>query len=188
MYDRVSQNPGRVLITPEDGSGAFYATLAMADNPTVVGTPLNKASLLTDATAALYGLSGSAVPDDVLEKARSLITTAQNTANGKTSIVYGTYTGDGNPSQNINLGFQPKAVLSMRPDGSTYISGSPPYYYGGLALPGNPVVAKSAQGSQNVISINSSGFTVYYATKIGSYVAYIEANREGFTSFYVAWR
>lgn len=81
MYDRISRNPGRVLITPENGSGAFYATLTMADNPTVAGTPLNKANLLSDATAALYGLSGSAVPDDVLEKARSLITTAQNTAN-----------------------------------------------------------------------------------------------------------
>ena len=81
MYDRVSQNPGRVLITPEDGSGAFYATLALADNPTVVGTPLNAANLLSQATASLYGLGAAAVPDDVLAQARTLITAAQNTAN-----------------------------------------------------------------------------------------------------------
>ena len=68
MMDRVSANPGRMLITPEDGSAPFYATLSMADNPTVLGTPLNKASLLTDATAALFGLGTDAVPDDVLEK------------------------------------------------------------------------------------------------------------------------
>lgn len=66
MKDRVSANPGRVLITPEDGSAPFYATLAMEDNPIVEGTPLNKASLLTDATAALFGLESNAVPNDVL--------------------------------------------------------------------------------------------------------------------------
>lgn len=93
MYDRVSQNPGRVLITPEDGSGAFYATLALADNPTVVGTPLNSATLLSQATAALYGLGADAVPDDVMKKARSLITTAQNTASDKSKVVVGQYAG-----------------------------------------------------------------------------------------------
>lgn len=81
MQDRVSETPGRMLITPENGQPAFYATVELADNPTVVGTPLNKASLLTDATAALFGLGTDAVPDDVLEKARELITAAQNTAN-----------------------------------------------------------------------------------------------------------
>lgn len=93
MYDRVSRNPGRVLITPEDGSGAFYATLALADNPTVVGTPLNAANLLSQATAALYGLGAAAVPDDVLAQARTLITTAQNTASDKSKIVIGQYAG-----------------------------------------------------------------------------------------------
>ena len=37
-----------------------------ADQPTQEGTPINKASLLKDATAALYGLGTGAVPDDVL--------------------------------------------------------------------------------------------------------------------------
>ena len=67
MIDRVSANPGRVLITPESGE-PYYATLTRADNPTVEGTPLNKSTLLTDATAALFGLGGDAVPDEVLKK------------------------------------------------------------------------------------------------------------------------
>lgn len=46
----------------------------------VLDNYFTKDESLTDATAALYGLSGSAVPDDVLAKARSLITTAQNAA------------------------------------------------------------------------------------------------------------
>lgn len=71
MQDRVSATPGRMLITPENGQPAFYATVELADNPSVEGTPLNKASLLTDETAALFGLGTDAVPNDVF---RSLAT------------------------------------------------------------------------------------------------------------------
>lgn len=65
MQDRVPVNPGRVLITPENGSAAYYATMTRADNPTQEGTPLNKSNLLKDTTAALFGLGVNAVPDDV---------------------------------------------------------------------------------------------------------------------------
>ena len=66
MQDRVPVNPGRVLITPEDGSPAYYATMTRADNPTQLGTPLNKANLLKDNTAALFGFENDAVPDEIL--------------------------------------------------------------------------------------------------------------------------
>ena len=95
MKNRVPANPGRVLITPEDGSAAFYATLTRADNPTEKGDPLSKETLLTDATAALYGLDATAVPDEVLAAARSLISAAQSTADSKCKIVSGSYTGTG---------------------------------------------------------------------------------------------
>ena len=95
MKNRVPANPGRVLITPEDGSAAFYATLTRADNPTEAGDPLSKETLLTDATAALYGLDATAVPDEALAAARSLISTAQSTADSKCKIVSGSYTGTG---------------------------------------------------------------------------------------------
>ncbi len=64
MKDRISQNPGRVLVKPENGNAQFYATLVRADNPIQEGDALNKANLLTDATAALLGLGENAVPDD----------------------------------------------------------------------------------------------------------------------------
>ena len=38
--DRVPQKPGRVKITPENGT-AYYATMERADEPVVEGTPLN---------------------------------------------------------------------------------------------------------------------------------------------------
>lgn len=68
MKDRISQNPGRVLITPENGSAPFYATMTRADNPTQDGDPISKETLLKDATAALFGLGADAVPDDALFK------------------------------------------------------------------------------------------------------------------------
>jgi hypothetical protein len=42
--DRVPQKPGRVKITPEDGT-AFYATMERADEPIEVGTPLHAGNL-----------------------------------------------------------------------------------------------------------------------------------------------
>ena len=74
MKDRVPVNPGRVLITPENGSAAYYATMTRADNPTQEGDPLNKNTLLKDATAALFDLSGAAVPDDVFNKLSAVFT------------------------------------------------------------------------------------------------------------------
>ena len=38
--DRVPQKPGRVKITPENGT-AYYATMERADEALIEGTPLN---------------------------------------------------------------------------------------------------------------------------------------------------
>ena len=64
MNDRIPLYPGRVKMTPVAGQANTY-DMTRADDPTQAGTPLNKATLLKDATAALYGLGDDAVPDDV---------------------------------------------------------------------------------------------------------------------------
>lgn len=67
MTDRQPLFPGRVRLEPVEGQENTY-DMIMADAPTDDGTPLNKATLLSDETAALYGLEPeTAVPDDVLE-------------------------------------------------------------------------------------------------------------------------
>ena len=65
MQDRVPLYPGRVTLTPVFGQANTF-DLVRADQPTQEGTPLNKANLLKDATAALYGKTNAAVPDDIL--------------------------------------------------------------------------------------------------------------------------
>ena len=66
MEDRIPTpgQKGRVLITPEDGSAPYYAKITMADNPTNPGTPLNKETLLQDATeTALFGSANNRTVD-----------------------------------------------------------------------------------------------------------------------------
>lgn len=65
MQDRIPLYPGRVKMTPVAGQANTF-DMERADDPTQAGTPINKATFLKDATAALYGLGTSAVPDDVL--------------------------------------------------------------------------------------------------------------------------
>lgn len=66
MQDRVPLYPGRVTLTPVAGQANTY-DMVRADQPTQEGTPLNKATLLKDTTAAKFGKSISAVPDEVLD-------------------------------------------------------------------------------------------------------------------------
>lgn len=54
MEDRQSARPGRVKLTFDDGT-VKYATLERADEPTVVGSPLNKNTLFNSNNTARYG-------------------------------------------------------------------------------------------------------------------------------------
>ena len=64
MQDRVSLYPGRVKLEPVAGQANLY-DLTRADQPTQEGTPLNKASLLSDATkTALFGAAADRTVDE----------------------------------------------------------------------------------------------------------------------------
>lgn len=63
MQDRVPLYPGRVKLNPVAGQDNTF-DIVRADEPTQDGTPLNKETLLKDSTAALLGLTNTAVPDD----------------------------------------------------------------------------------------------------------------------------
>lgn len=51
LIDRVPNKPGRRLITPENGA-PYYAKIEMADEPAVVGTPVNRQNVIDTARAA----------------------------------------------------------------------------------------------------------------------------------------
>lgn len=68
MKDRVPTHPGRVRLTHV--SDDLY-DLSMADEPTEIGTPLSKSTLLKDSTAAKYGFQpqDNPTPDDIFNAA-----------------------------------------------------------------------------------------------------------------------
>lgn len=78
----------------------------------VRGNDLNKASLLKDATASLYGKGTAATVDDILAAIRPLITAAQTTADSKALISTGSFTGSGTgDSRSISFSRRPKIVF-----------------------------------------------------------------------------
>ena len=136
MKDRIPLYPGRVKLNPVTGQENTY-DMVRADEPTQDGTPLNKASLLQDETAALYGLGVDAVPNDIL----SILSKAVLAVNGNLQdisgsnvgirIATGSYVGTGtygpsNPSS-LTFDFVPKLVIvttqyGLQPYGDSYYS------------------------------------------------------------------
>ena len=97
-------------------------------------------------------------------------------------IVTGTYTGDGQASKQIELGFVPTAVYVCRKDGATvYTESSTTYHYGGLALSGYPATTKYWR--RTTIAINGSGF---YVCRVVDEREIIDTNDNGMLYHYVA--
>ena len=74
-------------------------------------TTWTNSQIMSTATAGLYGLGANAVPDDVLEAAKTLIDNAQNTADGAPKIVTGSYVGTGQNTNSISFELSPKIVF-----------------------------------------------------------------------------
>lgn len=90
MKDRIPTYPGRVQLTPVAGAENTY-DMVRADVPTEDGTPLNKATLLTDSTAALLELGEDATINDVLFRIiNRLKATEEEAEKVGTLITYGT--------------------------------------------------------------------------------------------------
>ena len=114
MQNRVPRYPGRVKLVPVNGQENTY-DMVRADEPQMEGTPINKATLLKDATAALFGLGTEAVPDDVMVKIKELLDGLLTTANSKARIQTGSYTGTGtygasNPCS-LTFDFVPQLIV-----------------------------------------------------------------------------
>lgn len=93
-------------------------------------------------------------------------------------FVTGTYTGDGAETQNIELGFQPRAVLVADSNGQMgYTRSSIPIVRGGFALPGQSVKASGAIA----LEVINNGFAVHSANN------YALTNVSNETYYYIAF-
>lgn len=132
MVDRVPLYPGRVKMTPVSGQANIY-DMVRADSPTQEGTPLNKGSLLKDATAALYGLGSDAVPDDVLEEIgkykqywwkRKKVTYVEKEKSSEQAICYGSTVATITYADSISIDQLTGAISLVNPQTVTIDSSS----------------------------------------------------------------
>lgn len=102
-------NPATKQYTDTGDAGTLSSAKTYADSKTAAYA-YSKQQSLKAATAAAYGLTSDAVPDDVLAKARELIAAAKNSADSRGRIAVGTYKGTGAEIQ-LNAGFAPQAFI-----------------------------------------------------------------------------
>ena len=112
------------------------------------GTALNKANLLTDATAAKFGLTGTAVINDVLD----------NIGDNKLLIATGEYTGAGTSGagneNTLTLGFKPLYLL-VKPAAETTTNSDFTF----MEVIGNPSVFYAAVYAGNTNPNYPNNFT-----------------------------
>lgn len=185
MKDRVPLYPGRVKLTPVSGQENVY-DMVRADQPAQEGTPLNKDSLLKDATAALFQLGEDAVPDDVLSvlsKAAlvgsdGVISTPGGVIVTQTKLEYGSYIGTGrygSGGQNrITFNrIDPKIVFVTRSENvgasAMFIKGSSAghiFFTSEIYVPmctfGTKTLSWYLQSKDANYQLNQSGATYYY--------------------------
>ena len=95
-------------------------------------------------------------------------------------IAVGSYTGSGDSSRTISVGFTPKAVYVCTASGLSYTTNAEGYVYGGLAVTGGPVQHKGYAA----VEITTGGFTVYQRD-LGDYSG-IYCNNSGMQYRYLA--
>ena len=175
-------------ITMKRFNGAGYDTLYPKTIVEQVIGAYTKQQILTSATAALYGLGAGAVPDDVLATARSLISTAQDTADSKCKIIPGSYVGTGtygrDNKNSLTFDSPPKMLIIAFPGRASannvryydlllYISG-----FNGLA----PSSFTNKSDGFYMVTISGSGNTVsWYSTESAEH----QLNKSGVTYNYI---
>lgn len=97
-------------------------------------------------------------------------------------FVTGSYIGDDAETQNINLGFPPRAVLTAEQSGRMGFerTSASAKVYGGLTMPGKPVTTEGVI----VLEVTGTGFAVH---KPSGANGYISTNLSGNIYYYIAF-
>ena len=176
MQDRVPLYPGRVTLTPVAGQANTY-DMARADQPTQEGTPLNKATLLKDATAAKFGKDTSAVPDEVLDVlSKSVLEgtypvvdvyAGQNWKKGTAPNARGSVWQEIVVANNILFSLPISGTTAvMSTDGKTWTTFTIPTVSGGYSYGGRHRIVYVGNTYYLLISITSSPYkAIIYATQ-----------------------
>ena len=178
MQDRIATYPNRWTLTPVTGQANTY-DLTRADEPVTVGTQLNKATLLTDATAAAIaalGVTSPSTPNEALNAFAAVLSGFGDIAK-TTYVETGSYVGTGvisslssQSGNNVyikNIASAPSLTFSFKPRFlfiKPQTSSSNKYYnYSTSTLLFDPTIA----GSDNITGANGL-LWIYPFTNIAS--------------------
>jgi len=110
-------------------------------------------------SVANYGIASSYVAEQGTSNTYYMTPLRVKEAIDKNAPISGSYTGNGDTSRTISLGFTPSAVLVVCEDGSTrYYNDN---HYGGLAVTGGKVISTLGGVDYDVLAITSGGFNVF---------------------------
>lgn len=120
MQDRIATHPNRWVLTPVTGETDTY-DFTRADEPTVVGTPLNKATFLPDAVASAIesatGASDVELPADALDAIATFLSGLGSTTN-IARVEVGSYVGVGGTTQtdsvSLTFSFKPRLLIVLK--------------------------------------------------------------------------
>ena len=118
MQDRISKYPGRIKLNPVDGQENVY-DMERADEPTQEGHPLSAATLLRDATAALFDQGGNATPDDIFALLADHITGAVKFSTGTYRGAPTDGIGNAEAPTSLTFSFKPSFVV-VAPKGKDF--------------------------------------------------------------------
>lgn len=175
MQDRVSNYPGRWKLTPVTGTTDTY-DFERADDPTVEGTKLNKATFLPDAVAsaieAATGGSNINLPADALNAIATALSSIGLTKNCK--ISYGSWSGTGyTGGRNYQFSNPPRLVFACKNGGFPFGDATKCAFLWAynmtsdgtrtFSLNGNTLSwSNSTAGSTGIVNnLNESGATYY---------------------------
>lgn len=124
MRDRNVQYPNRFHVRPVAGTDDIFEIVPAPGTVYEEGTFFNKANMLQDLTAALYGKGPDATPDEIFAVIQPMVQAAYE----KNKIVTGAYVGTGS-SITLTFGFRPKFFCC-----TGYVVGFSGSLYGAMAV------------------------------------------------------
>jgi len=186
MKDRIPTKPNRYAVYDENHAFLRYEYHELADEPTEVGSRLDKANFLPDTVATALGLSGDPQIKDALAALNTLISNRPKIATGS-YIGTGTY-GSGYP-QSLTFAFVPTCVFIMGPlrdanNGST--KGFVAFFHGVATYAGvSPVnyTSGTVSWSGNSVSWYSSDIS---GGSYPTYTQFAQLNGNSSNYYYIA--
>ena len=126
------------------------------------GDTIDKEMLSDELAAELDGKATQSALDSTANALDERLDAVETALPLKCECYFGTYTGNGDASRFIDLGFTPKAIISTSESGLMAEENGCNWHYGGICLPDRPIRNHNYQDTI-YMQIETNGFRVYYS-------------------------